>query len=126
MGRWSLVAPKPTYPAPHKQLGLLMVEARRDGLSFDEFWSRSMRPQMALVMVTDPDPPVGAVRWPTDRNDRVAWRGAILEMEAGWRRAYDREPPSRGERALALLADEIGALAEVVGAVELEEIPAAA
>lgn len=107
------MAPKPTYLAPHKQLGLLMVEARREGVPFDVFWQRSMRPMLPLVMVTDPSPPAGAVRWPTDRNDRVAWHAAIVGAREGWRRAYEREEPTRGERALVVLGDAIGVLADV-------------
>jgi hypothetical protein len=60
-------------------------------------------------MVTTPDPPPGAVRWPTDRNDRVSWQAALSSAKEGWRRAYERDEPTAGDAALVLLADAIGA-----------------
>lgn len=105
------MAPPVTYAPPHKQLGRLMIAARRRGLSFEEWWSEAVRPRKPLVMVTHPNPPAGAVRWPTDRNDRVTWQAATNEAREGWRRAYERETPTRAEEAIAFLGDAIGALA---------------
>lgn len=90
-----------------------MVEARRRGLTFEEFWQEAIRQGCALVMVTTPDPPRGAVRWPTDRNDRVNWQAAIIASKAGWHRAYDRQRPTESEAALAFLAPGLAALDEV-------------
>jgi hypothetical protein len=81
-----------------------MAEARAEGLSFEEAWDRAIRPGKPLVMVTAKNPPVGAVRWPTDRDDRVAWQRATNEAREGWRRAYEQAEPSRPERAITLLA----------------------
>lgn len=109
------------YLPPHTQLGTLMVAARRRGLSFEDFWTEAIREGEPLVMVTHSSPPAGAVRWPTDRNDRVTWLGAILDAKEGWRRAYDREQPTASERALLYLGDEIGALAVVAERRQHEE-----
>lgn len=107
------MAPAAIHPAPHTQMGRLMVEARRRGLSFEQWWQEAVRPGEALVMVNHPNPPAGAVRWPTDRRDRDAWQIATAEAKEGWRRAYERAPQARPESALAFLADAIGALQEV-------------
>jgi len=37
--------------------------------------------------------------------ERDSWRVAFAETEDAWRRAYDREPPTRAERALSTVAD---------------------
>lgn len=103
------MAPVATYDPPHVQLGRLFVAARRRGDSFEAFWSEAVRPGRTLVMTTHPCPPPGAVLWPTDRNDRQAWQSAIVGARETWRRAYEREEPTRGERALAVLGDAIGA-----------------
>lgn len=100
------------YVAPHKQLGSLMVRARRRGISFEEFWQEAVRPGETLVMVTTANPPAGAVRWPTDRNDRVTWQHAIKGAKDGWRRAYEREAPAPAELALRALADSLDLLAD--------------
>lgn len=104
------MAPQPTYESPHVQLGRLMVAARRRGLSFEEFWMEAVRPRKPIVMVTHPDPPEGAVRWPTDRNQRVDWQVGISGSKEGWQRAYERRVPTRSEAALGLLAPGLEAL----------------
>lgn len=90
-----------------------MVAARRRGLTFEEFWEEAVRPQRSLVMVTTPNPPRGAVRWPTDRNDRLGWQDAIRASKAGWHRAFERAAPTQPEAALALLAPALEALDKV-------------
>lgn len=126
------MAPRPTYDPPHVQLGELMVIARRRGLSFEQWWEEAVRPHKPLIMVTHPSPPPGAVRWPTDRNDRVTWQAAIRSAKAGWRRVYERKQPTRQEEALRYLGEDLGVLEEVAderAAVELHEparLPAAA
>lgn len=107
----------PKYPSPLQQLSELMVAARREGVPFEEFWTTAVRPELPLVMVTTLNPPEGCVRWPTDRNDRVTWKGAILGSKDGWRRVYERQPPTKEEAAIAFLApdgaESFEALAEV-------------
>lgn len=107
------MAPQPTYDPPHVQLGRLMVEARRQGMDFEAWWAAAVRPGKALVMVTHPQPPDGAVQWPTDRNDRVTWQHAIVDSKEGWRRAFEQEQPTPQEAALAFLAPGLEALGEV-------------
>lgn len=106
------MAPVARYASPPQQLGRLMVQARRDGLTFETFWERAIRPDLPLVMTNHPQPPYGAVRWPTDRTDRLAWQDAIGETVEGWQRAYEREAPLRSEvavsRLFSLLADADG------------------
>lgn len=121
------MAPRPTYDPPHVQLGELMLKARRRGLSFEQWWEEAVRPQKSLIMVTHPNPPEGAVRWPTDRNDRETWKAAIRGSKAGWRRAYERCHPTRQEEALRYLGEDLGVLEEVMAertAVELDDAPA--
>lgn len=121
------MAPLATYDPPHKQLGRLMVMARRRGLSFDEFWTEAMRPQAPLIMTTHPLPPVGAwdtawcVRWPTDRNDRITWQAAIRDAREGWRRAYNHEERTKPESALAMLSDDLDTIATVAAALAGDE-----
>lgn len=104
------MAPLPTYEAPHKQLGRLMVAARRRGLCFDAWWDEAVRPGRAVVMVTHASPPAGCVLWPTDRNARLEWLAAIAESREGWRRAFERAVPSPAEQAIAYLGDALGLL----------------
>lgn len=104
------MAPLPTYEAPHKQLGRLMVLARRRGLCFESWWEEAVRPGRTMVMVTHARPPSGAVLWPTDRNAREEWRVAIMGSQEGWRRAFERAAPSRAEEAIAFLGDALGLL----------------
>jgi hypothetical protein len=80
------------------------------GWSFERFWSEAVRPDRPLVMTTSKHPPEGAIRWPTDRNDRLTWRGAICGSKEGWRRAYEGEAPTEQEAALAMLAPGLDAL----------------
>lgn len=107
------MAPRPIHDAPHVQLRRLGVVARARGLSFEEFWAQAVREHASLVMTNHPAPPVGAVRWPTDRNDRKAWQGAIYSAREGWMRAYEGLPALPEEGALGLLADGFAAMDEV-------------
>lgn len=127
------MAPPTTYEKPQVQLGRLMVAARRRGLSFEAWWEEAIRPGQSVVMTNTPNPPAHAVRWPSDRNDRLEWMAAIVGgmvevgkgpagesirewydgSKEGWRRAYEQVAPTRAEEALAFLADAIGALAEL-------------
>lgn len=116
------MAPPPIHEAPHVQLRRLAVAARGRGLSFEEFWTEAVREQASLVMTNHPDPPVGAVRWPTDRNDRKAWQGAIYGSRDGWRRAYEGLPAPAEEGALGILADGFAAMDEVACEREADEL----
>lgn len=107
------MAPQPTYAQPHVQLGRLLIDARRRGVPFEEFWRQAVREDDTLVMTNRRNPPEGCVRWPTDRNDRRGWQKAILGTKETWRSAYEGLEPTRGERAVAVLGDSIGALARV-------------
>jgi hypothetical protein len=143
------MAPQPTYDSPHVQLGRLMVQARRDGLDFEAWWTIAVRPRAchdcgvealsspcecgcrrvdgpALVMANTIDPPAGAVRWPTDRDDRVTWQAAIMESKDGWRRAFEGVAPTKQEAALAFLAPGLAALDEVARERERDELGLAA
>lgn len=106
------MAPVSRYESPLAQLARLLVEAREEGLCFAAAWARAVRPDRPVIMVTHPDPPAGAVRWPTDRADRQTWRAAIEGTRDGWRRAYDLIDPTPQERALTLLAPALGAMIE--------------
>lgn len=82
----------------------LAVEARREGVSFDAFWERAVRPGRSPLITTETEnPPPEAVVWPRDSSDRANAIHATKSAKEYWRRAYDREPPTRGERALTLL-----------------------
>lgn len=105
------MAPQPTYDPPHQQLGRLMVLARRRGLDFEAWWEEAVRPGRPLVMTNSQHPPVGAVRWPSDRNPRVEWLAAIVGTKEAWRRAFERETPTPQEAALSLLSPALDALA---------------
>lgn len=96
------------YPAVHKQMGELMLLARRRGLTFDEWWDEAVRPRRSQRLVTSAtlaeNRPACAVMWPADTKDRQLVRAATLDSREGWQRAYDREPASRAERALLQLS----------------------
>jgi hypothetical protein len=94
------VAAPQKFPAVHEQLRELALEARREGLSFDEFWQRAVRPGRYPVLtwrhVGRPAswvgewPPLDTVRWPNDTHDRQI----ALEVHRdpvvvkAWRAAY--------------------------------------
>jgi hypothetical protein len=94
------VAPKRLYELPHEQLTRLLLEAKIEGLSFDEAWERAIRPGKRTILSNTPDPPAGAVRWPSDSSDRAGWQVAIYGVRDGFRRAYQDRPPTRRELAV--------------------------
>lgn len=113
-----MAAPSKYLPA-HEQMLELAIDARHRGLSFMEFWHEAVRPGVQpIVMTTTEDPPPGAIRWPTDRNDRVNSLYAIEETIEGWSLAYDRLPPTRSQAALKLLSPIIDELKRRIEAVE--------
>lgn len=114
------MAPRPQYATPIAQMTVLAADARDRGLSFDEWWEEAIRPGRGAVTPTTPGGrrPAGCVVWPNDSFDQRTWREAILQSKEAWRRAYDREPVTRGDAALRLLAPalERAGLAELVAA----------
>lgn len=99
------MAPPALYDRPHVQLVRLLADARRRGLSFGEAWVEAIRPGKAIVMTTTVAAPATAIRWPTDRFDREAWRNAIVGSRESWRRAYYGDPPSSSELAVVMLSE---------------------
>lgn len=99
------MAPRRLYRLPNEQLVDLLREAREEGLSFQVAWLRAVRPGKPVVMTNTQDPPAGAVRWPTDSSDRIAWQAAIAGAKDGFRRAYECRPTTRRERAVSELVD---------------------
>jgi hypothetical protein len=78
---------------PPGDLRLLLLEARREGLDFDEAWKVAMR------TVRFPKGGSGAA---SDLNGRAAWRQVLEATKPEWRRAYDRVPSPHGEALVAL------------------------
>lgn len=95
------------YDFPHEQLRALGLEAQREGLTFEDFWERSVRLGESPVITTETartmDPPDGAIVWPKDSADRANAMAAIRGTKEGWRRAYEGVPPNQGEVALSML-----------------------
>jgi hypothetical protein len=85
----------------------LAREAIGRGLSFDEWWREAVRPGVRPVIRTTTPKyrwTPGCVVWPSDSQENIQWRAAILESEEGWRRAYEGWSPEPREKALAILA----------------------
>jgi hypothetical protein len=97
------MAPPRLHEDPLVQLGRLAVGARRNGMPFDEFWQRAVRPDGPWILVTTPCPPAEAIRWPTDRDARLGAYAAAVATREAWRRAYEGEAPARSERAVTEL-----------------------
>lgn len=89
---------------PHEQLRDLGIQARREGLGFEEFWLRAVRPDLSPIITTEtPDPPPHAVVWPRDSTDRNNSMTAAIASKEIWRNAYENRPPTKSEEALSLL-----------------------
>ena len=101
------MAPPQRYPSPAKQLLELGRRARAEGLAFDEFWNRAVRPGQPPLSSRTPAVRTGeisdAVVWPSDTADRAAEQAAAEAMREAWRRAYEEEPPTKGEQAIMRL-----------------------
>lgn len=94
------------YPSSWAQLGQLALRARLEGLDFETFWERAVRPGQPPLIWRDPPAKRegrGAVIWPNDTRTREDDREAIAETKDGWHRAYVGHPPLRRERALPYL-----------------------
>lgn len=113
------------YPAVHAQLLELARLARAEGLPFEEFWRRAMRPGERSVTwgVESGRRPVGAVVWPRDTADRNVALAATRGARDGWRRAYDQLPPRRSEAALERLRPELEALAKAAERADRDAAP---
>lgn len=105
------MAPAARHPSSIVQLGPLLAESRRQGLSFGEAWELAIRPRKSTVLTTTADAPAGAVRWPSDADDRRVQRTAILATVDEWRRAYERRPPTARECAVTVLVSLLPELA---------------
>lgn len=101
------MAARQKYPNVHEQLRDLAIEARRDGVDFDTFWARAVRPGVKPVTWATPEEerPYGCVIWPRDTENRNLSRRITdsVEVREGWRRAYDRAPQTKGDLALIKL-----------------------
>lgn len=98
------MAPPRLYQLPNEQLVELLSTYRTEGLSFEAAWELAVRPKQSVVMTnTRALPKRPCVLWPTDSSDRMAWRGAILELKDEYRRAYQRRPATKREAAAGLL-----------------------
>lgn len=97
------MAPPRLYELPHEQLVRLLQESKVEGLSFGEAWERAVRPGKRMVLANTRDAPEGCVRWPTDSKERVAWRGALLELRDHFRRAYQGRPMTTREESAVKL-----------------------
>jgi hypothetical protein len=125
----------------------LAIEAKAEGLTFEEFWERAIPPakkggrkRKSANREPGPEPDYGSplisaaqelppgrllqpgqteVYWPDDTFSRHDSYRGILDSEDGWRRAYLGLPPARGESALLLLAPAMERAARM--AEELED-----
>jgi hypothetical protein len=75
---------------PTERLVELLAEERRAGASFEAAWERCV---------------VDATRIASSRSEAREWMEALTATMVAWRAAYARQPPSRGDWALALVAD---------------------
>jgi hypothetical protein len=100
------VAPHRRYPDPLTQLRLLAIEARREGVDFDAFWQRAVRPGLPPVLANE-SPSADVVRWPTDREDRAQFLKALEATEHAWRCAYEGLPAPRAIRAVESLYEAL-------------------
>jgi hypothetical protein len=81
--------------------------ARARGRDFEDFWLEAVRPGEPPITTRKLGPngemddiPVGAVIWPSDTADRAVEQAATEAMKEAWRRAYNREPETPGDRAI--------------------------
>jgi hypothetical protein len=108
------------YSTPAEQLAEMGVVARERGLSFEEFWGLAVFPTWPdgkprkVTMRTD-DPPMFAIAWPNDTEERKLWRNAIIGTKDAWREGYERDRSGRrlrGVRAIAPILTVASGLAE--------------
>lgn len=121
------MAPAPTYALPPVQMRVLAADARRRGLDFEAFWHEAVRPgkKQGRITTAHPDPPAGAVRWPSEWSEGTMWRGVIESTKDGWRRAYEREAALSMESALRTCGDLVDAISTVAAEVTDDMLAAA-
>lgn len=116
------------YSSPHEQLREIGIKAKRQGVSFEEFWTRALRPGISPLITTETvrtvEPPSGAIVWPKDSADRANVMSAVTSSEEIWRRAYEDLPQTPGERAMEVLRDI--AVEEASGSEDRGDVPLAA
>lgn len=94
------------YATPPEQMLHLAREARLNGIAFEDWWDRAVRPGHPPILITTERPwPEGVVIWPSDSADRNHWRAATDDetVKDGWRRAYENLPAAPRESALKIL-----------------------
>lgn len=102
------MAPPQRYDSPYKQMLKLGRAARVEGLTFEEFWERAVRPDKPALtprrlgkgQYADLDQ---AIIWPSDTAERTDAQEAMARSIDTWRRAYNLEPATAGDQALAYL-----------------------
>ncbi len=102
------MAPPERYPSPAKQMLELGRQARTEGLTFEDFWERSVRPGQPALTPRRLGKGryanlVGAVIWPSDTAERTDAQEAMYRCRDVWKRAYNLEPATPGDRAMATL-----------------------
>lgn len=102
------------YDPPHVQLRALLLQAKACGLQFEEAWELAMRPGMSIVMTTSSHAPGTAIRWPTDKSDRVAWQTSLSETMEGWRSSYEGWTPTAAEEAVAHLSASLSVMSGAI------------
>lgn len=101
------------YSTPAEQLAEMGAVARERGLSFEEFWSLAVFPtwpdgKPRKVTMRTENPPLFAIAWPNDTEERKQWRSAIIGTKDAWREGYERVE-SRASRAVRALAPLLSA-----------------
>lgn len=83
---------------PAVQLRILLDDARRRGLEFEEAYG--------LAVGAAPDYKDSRIRWPHDTAHRQDWKRILASEKTRevWRRAYDREPSTERQKTLQHLA----------------------
>jgi hypothetical protein len=97
------MAPPRVYASPTEQLVVLLREARARGVMFEVAWDLAFHvagDKMIVTTTPDFEKPAGAIVWPRDHKDRMAWWSAIRATKDAWRRSYENVPQTSGETAL--------------------------
>lgn len=102
------------YPTAHAQLLALARRARLEGVAFEVFWERAVRPGLPPVIWRTPVEmrPAGCVVWPNDTHDRGTSQTATVGAKEGWQRAYEGLPAPQREHALERLRPMLDRFAE--------------
>lgn len=111
------------YPSVWEQLIALGREARAEGLAFEDFWDRAVRPGLPPVIWRHlpEERPFGAIVWANDSRTRADDQAAVRGTRESWQRSYELAPPLRGVAALTRLSGLLDRLAAGVASVDAEE-----